>query len=123
MVLPANQAGHAGADGLVYQQVVQGAENRAQEQGDHGHPDQLGAVDLEEIGGRRALGQVDDAAQIAEQRDFDQCADQAHHQQGGEMRPHLAQVVEVEGQDFIGRRGAGRVAENIDQLFKTTIEH
>jgi len=102
---------------------MQAVEERAQQQGDHGHPDQLGAVDLEEVRRRRALGQVDDAAQVAEQRDFDQCADQAHHQQRGETRPHLTQVVEVEGQDFIGRGGAGRVAENIDQLFETTIEH
>lgn len=76
---------------------MQGAEDRAQQQGDHGHPDQLAAVLLEKIRRRRALGQVDDAAQVAEQRDFDQRTDQAHHQQGGKMRPHLAQVVEVEG--------------------------
>ena len=123
VVLPADQAGHAGADGLVHQQVVQGAEDRAQQQGNHGHPDQLGAVDLEEVSGWCALGQVDDAAQVAEQGDFDQRTDQADHQQRGETRPHLAQVVKVEGQDFVGRGGAGRVAENIDQLFETTIEH
>jgi len=102
---------------------MQGAEDRAQQQGDHGHPDQLIGVDLEEVGGRRALGQVDDAAQVAEQRHFDQRADQAHHQQGGKARPYLAQVIDVERQDFIGRCRAGSVAEDVDQLFKTTIEH
>ncbi len=102
---------------------MQAVEDRAQQQGDHGHPDQLGAVDLEEVGRRRALGQVNDAAQVAEQRHFDQRADQAHHQQGSEAWPHLAQIVEVEGQDFVGRGGAGGVAEDINQLFKATIEH
>jgi len=54
VVLPTDQAGHAGADGLVDQQVMQGAEDRAQQQGDHAHPDQLGAVDLEKVRGRSA---------------------------------------------------------------------
>ena len=106
-----------------HQQVMQAVEERAQQQGDHGHPDQLGAVDLEEVRRWRAPGQVDDAAQVAEQRDFDERTDQPHYQQRGEARPHLEQVIEIEGQGFFGSGRAGGVAENIDQLFKTTIEH
>ena len=92
-----NNIANANAAGYSRQQIVQGTEDRAQQQGNHGHPDQLGGVDLEEVGRRRALGQVDDAAQVAEQRHFNQRADQAHHQQRGKTRPHLAQVIEVEG--------------------------
>ena len=126
VVLPADQAGHAGVDGLMHQQVMQAVEERAQQQGDHGHPDQLGAVDLEEVRRRRALGQVDDAAQVAEQRDFDQGADQSHYQERGEARPHLAQVIEIEGQDFSGgprwgRRGKYRSAvQNDDRALGLT---
>ncbi|MNP62550.1 hypothetical protein D3C76_1578430 [compost metagenome] len=78
---------------------------------------------LEEVGVRRALGQVDDAAQVTEQRHFDQCADQADHQQGGETRPDLAQVVQVKRQDLARRGRCRSVAEDIDQLLETTVQH
>ena len=123
MVLPANHAGHAGADGLVHQQVMQADEDRSEHQRNHGHPDQLSAVHTEEVGIGRALGQVDDPAQVTEQRNFDQGANQPDHQQRDEARPHLTQVIDIKRQDFIRWGGSGGVAENIDQLFKTTIEH
>ena len=123
VVLPADQAGHARADGLVHQQVMQAEKHRPQQQHHHQHPDQLAAVLAEEIGVGRALGQVDNPAQVAEQRHFDQRGDQADDQQGEEARPHLAQVVEIEGPDLAGRRLAGRLAENVDQLLETTVQH
>ncbi|MNG10312.1 hypothetical protein D3C84_937720 [compost metagenome] len=123
MVLPANQAGHAGAQGLVHQQVVQADEHRAQDQRDHCHPGQFYPVDLEEVGVRCALGQVDDPAQVTEQRHFDQRTEQADDQQRGEARPDLAQVIGIEGQDSI-RRGRRRgVTEYVDQFFEAAIKH
>ncbi len=102
---------------------MQADENRPQQQGYDDHPDQFGSVNAEEILRRRGLRQVDDAAQVAEQRHFDQRTDQPDHQQRGERRPHLTQVVEVKREDGIGR-GCGRsVFEDIDQFFETTIKH
>ncbi len=123
MVLPANHAGHAGADGLVHQQVVQPHENRTQDQRHHHHPDQFAFVQAEKIRVGRALGEVDDAAQVAEQRHFDQRADQPDDQQRDETRPDLAQVVDVKRQDLAGGSRSGGVTKDIDQLFETTIKH
>ncbi|MEQ4497720.1 hypothetical protein, partial [Nocardioides kribbensis] len=81
MVLPADQGGEAGGDGLVHQQVMQADEQRPDDQGDHRHPDQGAAVLLEEhraVG--RAAGQVDDLADEVEQGDLDQGADQTDRQ-------------------------------------------
>ncbi|MNI52238.1 hypothetical protein D3C73_1070030 [compost metagenome] len=102
---------------------MQADEHRAQDQRHDRHPGQLKAMILEEIDVGRALGQVDDAAQVAEQRHFDQGAEQAHGEQGGEARPDLLEVVGVEGKDTVGRRRRRGVTENIDQLFKTAIKH
>ncbi|ESW40820.1 hypothetical protein O164_04005 [Pseudomonas taiwanensis SJ9] len=123
MVLPADQAGHAGVDGLVHQQVVQAEEYRAQQQDHHQHPDQFAAVFAEETGIGRALCQVDDAAEVAEHRHLDQRGEQAHHQQGEKARPHLAQVVQVERPHLARWRLAGRVAEDVDQLLETAVQH
>ncbi|MNI04851.1 hypothetical protein D3C73_577880 [compost metagenome] len=123
VVLPADQAGHARAQGLVHQQVMQADEHRTQDQRDHHHPGQFDAVFLEEIGVGRALGQVDDATQVAEQRHFDQRAEQANDQQGDETRPDLLEIIGVEGQDAVRWRGCRGVAEDVDQFFKTAIKH
>ena len=123
VVLPADHAGHARAQGLVHQQVMQAEENGADNQCNDRHPDQLVAVDSEEIGIGRALGQVNQCAQVAEQRDFDQGGNQPDHQQGGKDRPHLAQVVVIKRPDSTGWSRRGSFAENIDQLFKIAIKH
>ncbi|RMW13187.1 hypothetical protein ALP03_05892 [Pseudomonas amygdali pv. tabaci] len=123
VVLPTNQVGHAGADGLMHQQVVQADEDRAQQQGHHHHPDQFRAMNAEKILGRRGLRQVDNAAQVVEQRHLDQRPDQSHDQKREKRRPYLTQVIHVKREDGVGRgRGRG-VFEDIDQFFKTTIKH
>ena len=76
----------------MYPGLSHGAMNTISE---HGTPEQLTAVDLEKIGIGRALGQVNQRAQIAEQRYFDQCRDQPDHQQGGEHGPHLALYIHI----------------------------
>ena len=102
---------------------MQADEYGAQDQRHHDHPGQLKAVFLEEIDVRRALGQVDDAAQVAEQRDFDQRANQADKQQGREARPDLLEVIGIKRQYPIRRSGRRGVAEDVDQFFKTAIKH
>ncbi len=47
VVLPANQAGHAGVQGLMHQQVMQANEYWAQNQCNHRHPGQFETVILE----------------------------------------------------------------------------
>ncbi|MNM59556.1 hypothetical protein D3C81_708110 [compost metagenome] len=123
MVLPADHAGHAGADGLVHQQVVQADEHRAQQQCYHQHPDQLTGVFTEKVDVGGALGQIDDPAQVTEQCHFDQCADQADHQQRSKAGPDLAQVVQIKRQYRTGRRGAGGFTKDIDQLFEPAKQH
>jgi hypothetical protein len=63
------------------------------------------------------LGQVDDAAQVAEQRDFDQRANQADDQQR-EARPDLLEVIGIKRQYPIRRSGRRGVAEDVDQFSK-----
>ena len=123
VVLPADHAGHARTQGLMHEEVMQAEKNRADDQRYHGHPDQLGAVDFEKIGVGRALGQINQGAQVAEQRDFNQGGHEPDHQQGGKDWPDLTQVVEVERPNGVGWGGAGSFAKNVDQLFKTTIKH
>ncbi|MCY1544224.1 hypothetical protein D9M68_800880 [compost metagenome] len=78
MVLPADQVGQAGGDRLMHQQVVQAVEQRAQYQDHQRHPGQLMAVQGEELATGRALREVDDAAEEAEQRHLDHGHDQPH---------------------------------------------
>ncbi|MCY1451222.1 hypothetical protein D9M71_680780 [compost metagenome] len=107
----------------MHQQVVQAEEHRPQQQDHHQHPDQLAAVLAEEVGVGRALGEVDDAAEVAEHGHLDQRGDQADHQQGHEAGPHLAQVIQVE-RPHRARGGFARcLAENIDQSFETAVQH
>ena len=65
MVLPADQVGHARVDALVHQHVVQGVEQRAQDQRHHRHPDQFVGVHAEEFRAGRALGEIDKRAYLA----------------------------------------------------------
>ncbi len=123
VVLPADQVGHAGVDALVHQHVVQGVEQRAQDQRHHRHPDQFVGVHAEELRAGRALGEIDDAAEVAEQRHLDQRHDQADHQQGEEHRPDLAQIIEVKRPHSGGWGIGGGILKNIDKTFKTTIQH
>ncbi|MCY1462739.1 hypothetical protein D9M71_805460 [compost metagenome] len=78
---------------------------------------------LKEIRIRCTLGEVNDATEVAEQRHFDQGAEQSDGEQGGKTRPDLLQVIGVEGQHAIRRGCRGGVAEHVDQLFETAIEH
>jgi len=123
VVLPADQAGHAGVDGLVHQQVVQAEEQRPQQQDHDQHPGQLALVLTEEIDVGCALGQVDDAAEVAEHRYLDQRGEQADHQQRQEAGPDLAQVIQVERPHGARRRLGGCFAEDVDQLLETTVQH
>ncbi|MNN17863.1 hypothetical protein D3C81_1310600 [compost metagenome] len=123
VVLPTDQVGHARVDRLVHQQVVQGVEQRTQDQRDGRHPGQFAAMQAEEVGGGSALREIDDAAEVAEQRHLDQRDDQADQQQGEERRPDLAQVVGIETHHLGGRHAVGRGAERVDQSFETTEEH
>ena len=120
VILPAHQRGQAGRDGLVGQQVVRGDRQRAQHHHHHRHPQQQAGVALEELGGRRVARQVDDVGQEAEQRHLDQRARQSHHQQHGEDRPDLQQVVGVEAQHAAGRGDVRGVLERVYQAFETT---
>ncbi|MNL16994.1 hypothetical protein D3C87_1380630 [compost metagenome] len=123
VVLPADHAGHAGAQGLVHQQIMQADKYGAQHQRNHHHPGQFEGVILEQTDVRRALGQVDDAAQVAEQRHLDQSPNQADDQQGGEARPDLFEVISVERENPVRRRRRRCFTENIDQFFKAAIKH
>ncbi|MNC63417.1 hypothetical protein D3C75_1135370 [compost metagenome] len=107
----------------MHQQVMQAHEYGAQHQRHHHHPGQFEGVLAKQIGVRRALSQVDDATQVAEQRHLDQCTNQADDQQGGEARPDLLEVVGIK-REYTIRRGRRRCfTENIDQFFKTAIKH
>ncbi|MDT4881046.1 hypothetical protein FQZ97_1168650 [compost metagenome] len=107
----------------MHQQVVQGVEQRTQDQRDGRHPGQFATMQAEEVGGGGALCEIDDAPEVAEQRHLDQRDDQADQQQGEERRPDLAQVVGIETHHLGGRHAVGRGAEGVDQSFETTEEH
>ncbi|MNN80470.1 hypothetical protein D3C81_1972040 [compost metagenome] len=77
----------------------------------------------EEVGVGRALGQVDDAAEVAEHGHLDQRGDQADHQQSQKAWPYLAQVIQVERPDLAGWCLARCFAKNIDQLLETAVQH
>ncbi|MNG18904.1 hypothetical protein D3C84_1030110 [compost metagenome] len=102
---------------------MQADEHRSQDQRYHHHPGQFQTVFLEEVSVGCALGQIDDAAQVTEQRHFDQCAEQADDQQSGKTRPDLFEVIGIEGQNAVRGGGCRRVAEDVDQFFKTAIKH
>ena len=123
VVLPADHVGHARRQRLVHQQIVQGVEQRPQDHRHHGHPQQLGAVLAKEVGAGRRLRQIHQAAEEAEQRNVDQGDDQADHDQHGEDRPDLADVIEVEAQDAVGRWVFRSVLEGVDQVFEAAEQH
>ncbi len=69
--LPADQAADIGGDGLAHQQVVQAVAEGPRDHHHEGHPQHQHAVLGEDRGRAGGLQQVDDLADIAEQRHLD----------------------------------------------------
>ena len=112
MRLPADEIGEGRRQRLLDEEVVEDGRDRPRDDDDEGHPGEGPAVVGEHRRRARRLEQVDDRADVAEDRHLDQRHDEADRHQREQHRPHLARVVPVEAERASAaaspRRAAGR---------------
>ena len=114
MRLPTDEVGHAGRDGLLCDQIVREARERSSHEHEQRHRQELIAVASEEFVARRVSEHIDQRADEAKHRDFDQRHREPDNHQRDEKRPDLpAKARVIADQRRRGRRLVMR-AKRID---------
>jgi hypothetical protein len=114
MRLPADEIGHSGRDRLLDDEVVGEARQRTADQDQQRHRQELAAVIVQHLVGAGRAQEIDQRADEAQDRDFDQRNDQADRHQRGEKRPDLKAITPVIAEQARWRHAVVVIAKRID---------
>ena len=120
--LPADEIGHPRRDRLLDDEVMGEARERTADQDQERHGEKRAAVSLKHVVRARRAQDVDQRADEAQDRDFDQSNDQADRQERGEEGPDLPAIASVIADEARRRHAGVVVTKRVDAGFKET-EH
>ena len=122
MRLPADEIGHSRCDRLLDDQVVDKARHRTADEDQQRHRQELAAVGVKHRLRAGRTQEIDERADVTQDRDFDQRHDQADRHQRGQIGPDLQAIAPVVADQARWRRAVVMVAKRVDAGLEET-EH
>ena len=122
MRLPADEIRHSRRDRLLDDEVMGEARQRAADEDQERHRQELAAIGMKHLIRAGRTQEIDERADEAQDRDFDQRDDEADRHQGDKIRPDLPAIASVVAEQGRWRRAVIVVAKRIDAGFEET-EH
>ncbi len=122
MRLPADQIRHSRRDRLLDDEVVDETRRRAADEDQYSHRQELAAVSLKHLVGAGRTQEIDERADVTQDRDFDQRHDQADRHQRRKIGPDLQAIAPVVADEARWRHAVVVIAKRIDAGLEET-EH
>ena len=118
MRLPADEVGHPRSDRLLREEIMREVGERTADENQQPHGQEFAAVFAEQSVRARRAQRVDEGADEAQDRHFDQRDDQADRHQCDEERPDLPAIAPVIAEQARGRHAFVVLAKRIDAGFE-----